>query len=155
MPMPGFIAESGLIEAALATLAAVTGAPDALKRGDAMAKRLLNEGNWNLITWASYHAKTPEQRLAFWASGEIINQLNYTQSLKQQIKNIYETWIGSAILPGSSAYQWFKIWDEGGLPSLPAALTDPLAGIVKLVGFIGGAWLVIQLVAAWRGGRNA
>lgn len=56
-------------EVVIAYLAAVGNKPGALEFVDAVAKNLYGATNWSFIDSAAYQAKTPEQRLAWWASG--------------------------------------------------------------------------------------
>ena len=52
-----------------AFLAALGNKPGALEFVDAVAKNLYGATNWGLIESTAYQGKTPEQRLAWWASG--------------------------------------------------------------------------------------
>ena len=56
-------------EVVVAFLAALGNKPGALEFVDAVAKNLYGATNWGLIESTAYQGKTPEQRLAWWASG--------------------------------------------------------------------------------------
>lgn len=65
-------------ELVIAYLAALGKKPGALEIADAMEKNLYGATNWSLIDSAAYKVKTPEQRLAWWASGAPL-QLKFTE----------------------------------------------------------------------------
>lgn len=66
-------------ELVIAYLAALGNKPGALEIADAMEKNLYGATNWSMVDSAVYKAKTPEQRLAWWASGAPL-QLKFTEA---------------------------------------------------------------------------
>lgn len=66
-------------ELVIAYLAALGNKPGALEIADAMEKNLYGATNWSMVDSAVYKAKTPEQRLAWWASGAPL-QLKFTET---------------------------------------------------------------------------
>ena len=53
----------------IAFLAALGNKPGALEFVDAVAKNLVGNTDWSLVDSSMYLSKTPEQRVAWWASG--------------------------------------------------------------------------------------
>ncbi len=53
----------------IAYLAALGKKPGALELADGVEKMLYGASNWSFVDSAVYKSKTPEQRLAWWASG--------------------------------------------------------------------------------------
>lgn len=53
----------------IAYLAALGKKPGALELADGVEKMLYGDSNWSFVDSAVYKSKTPEQRLAWWASG--------------------------------------------------------------------------------------
>lgn len=56
-------------EAVIAYLAVIGKKPGALELADGVASQLYGTTNWSFVDNAVYKSKTPEQRLAWWASG--------------------------------------------------------------------------------------
>lgn len=144
------IGQSLQIQAAVATLAALNNTPDAVARGDEVAQRLLEDGLWSVTGWAAYQGRPAEERRAYWASGQLVMSLDYQPSVKQLVKDAYESNFGF-LLPGSSGYTWWKAWDEGGFGSqLPTFPDLGLGTLVKLLSAGAGVWLAITLYKASR-----
>lgn len=138
-----------LIQMLLAMWAAQDGRPDALTRGDAAAKALLDTGAWSLIDYSVYIAKPPAERLAFWAKGGPLPDYRYLPSMLSITKSIYDSYYGG-FLPFGQAYKSYaglmatgEAIAEGAAAAANAA-AEGLAMLVK-----GAVVIVVGLGAIY------
>lgn len=148
------------IQTVLVMLAAQSQQPDALTRGDALADKFQSAGIWNVVDMGLYKAKTPDQRLAWWASGAPLKLPLFSGSgsgggnfpqigggvLDQAIINAanaaYEAVYG--VIAGAEAQSWL----DQQLANVPPA-PPPASNTGLIVGVIvGGVVLVGGVTAA-------
>lgn len=157
------------IQAVLAMLAAMAKKPDALERGDALAQQLLDQGAWSFIDLAAYKGKTPEARIAWWASGAPLQLPLFTedpgwgpqisggvldQAIIDKVRGLYE-----------QAYGVFDV-TPNWLADLAAKATPPPAdsgssawpwivgAVVVVGGGVGVAIAMSRSAANKRGGNH-
>lgn len=137
------------IQIALAMLATLDGRPDALARGDAAAKALVDANLWSVVDHATYLARPPAERSAFWAKGGPLPELRYRQDLLALTKSIYDSYYGG-FLPFGQAYKSYaglmatgEAIAEGAAAAANAA-AEGLAMLVK-----GAVVIVVGLGAIY------
>ncbi len=154
-------------ELVIAYLAALGKKPGALEIADAMEKNLYGATNWSMIDSAVYKAKTPEQRLAWWASGAPL-QLKFTEQSSgwwgpQISGGVLDTALIDAI---RSAYESvFGVVDQTQAavlanlkkpaPPVPPPAPKPSGGSsVALIGGLVAAAAVIGVIVAVTKGKK-
>jgi len=145
------IADSLQIQMALAMLAALDNRPDALARGDAAAKALVDANLWSVVDHATYLARAPEERLAFWAKGGPLQDAVYQPSLLAMVKAAYDSYYGGFLPlgPAYKAYAGLVAAGEVAAAGAAAAASAAAAGLtwifkgVLVVGFGLGAIYII------------
>ena len=154
-------------ELVIAYLAALGKKPGALELADAMEKNLYGATNWSMVDSAVYKAKTPEQRLAWWASGAPL-QLKFTEESSgwwgpQISGGVLDTALIDAI---RSAYESvFGVVDQTQAavladlkkpaPPVPPPAPKPSGGSsVALIGGLVAAAAVIGVIVAVTKGKK-
>lgn len=147
------------IQTVLVMLAAQSQQPDALTRGDALADKFQSAGIWNVVDMGLYKAKTPDQRLAWWASGAPLKLPLFSgsggdsnfpqigggvldQAVINAAKAAYEAVYG--VIAGADAQSWLDQQLANVPPApAPASNTGLIVGVI-----VGGVVLVGGVTAA-------
>ena len=144
----------------IAYLAALGKKPGALELADGVEKTLYGASNWSFADSAVYKSKTPEQRLAWWASGAPL-QLNFSspsegwgpqisggvldQALIDMVRGAYEALYGKL-----DAAQEFVLGDiaKPQVPVKPPQTPSSGGGALTVVAGLAGIAVLVGVVVA-------